>query len=134
MSHCIVCNKPIPKRTHTWYLREAVEAHEETFKEQMGHRMSNHDFREAKPVGTIDHGHTIHTIYVDQFPKTKEDCARFTNQTVVSVRRHHTGDYISQFSTWDGVSYQDEYFDSGKCAAKQGYAAAQLGHRFTWTK
>jgi hypothetical protein len=131
---CIVCNKPIRKKTTTWYVRAPVEAREVTYKEICGHRMVDLEALEAKPAGTVEStvGGSIKTVFVDEFPTTKDECSRLTNETVVSVSKHHSGQHIEKFSTWDGESYEDEFFDNGRCAQKQGYAAARHGHRFEW--
>lgn len=56
--------------------------------------------------------------------RSKADCQKLTNQSVVSVSYWVDGS-VMRFSTWDGESYDDPYFCSGKCAEIFGYRAAK---------
>ena len=91
------------------------------------------------------------TVYVrDRSVRSKADCEKRTNQKVVSVRYEDPGrfkrsapkDYyteaeiceaeaqgrwVDMFTTWDGESYQDEFFCNGTHAQYFGYAAARAG-------
>lgn len=108
--HCIVCGKQIRKRF------ESI-----SFLPVQGNRQ-NYDRKEGNIY--LDHEHR---------PKTKEECQRFTNHAIISVSVDHTGERIFSFKWWEG-EYEDEFFCSGKCAQKQGYASARAGHRWTWTR
>jgi hypothetical protein len=61
-------------------------------------------------------------------PKTKAELlpllAQVSNQpmTVVSLKRH--GDGIDEFNVWDGETYVDPYFHSGRCAQQFAYMMA----------
>jgi hypothetical protein len=72
-------------------------------------------------------------------PKTIADCHKLTNEKVVSVDYQYEQDYnfertgrrvVHSYSTWDGESYQDEFFCNGDHARQFGYAAAIHGLRF----
>ena len=75
----------------------------------------------------------------DAMPKTKADCQKLTNETVVSVEYQYETDnnydqtgrrVIHSYSTWDGESYKDQFFCNGEHAKAFGYAAAHHGLRF----
>lgn len=135
---CIVCGRPIRKKTTTFYFREPLEAREG------GHRGSVAGFgtygyeppQEAKPDGHREQGSTkwSWTIYTSRIPKTKAQAQAFVNMQIVSVQRGASDDVIRSVTVWDGESYEDEFFDTGGCAKKQGYASARSGDRFTWCK
>jgi len=77
-------------------------------------------------------------------PRSKADCQRLVNQTVVSVRyddiwwrRDENGSLsadrsfgrvVNSFATWDGESYEDQFFCSDKHAKMFGYASARSNH------
>jgi len=63
-------------------------------------------------------------ILVEKLPRTKEECQRLVNETVLAVRRSHDGKSITRFSTWDGVSYQSDYFCTGADAIRYAYKVA----------
>lgn len=49
----------------------------------------------------------------------------FSNWKIVSVSRNkYAGDKIVSFGEWDGESYVDEFFCTGRCARHFGYACA----------
>lgn len=106
---CIVCGKPIAKRM----IRKS-------FISATLNRRQNYE--QEGPV-----------IYLDEEfrPKTIEEAARFTNHTILRVGM--MADYIFDITWWEG-GYEDEFFHSQRCAAKQGYASAQHGARFTWSE
>lgn len=108
---CIVCGKPIKKKTETVYFKLADAEH---------------------PHGTVEREYQWSSkLYLDVIPKTKTEAQRYVNQPIVHVSRSHR-DEIYSVSIWDGESYDDPFFHSGDCAKKQGYAAARAGHRWTW--
>lgn len=127
---CIVCGKPIAKRTITFYLRESVEERPATYRTVAGREILDLPAVTAKPHGTVEGEGFSRTVYLDRLPTDQEECARLTNHEIVSIRRDHQGN-IWQFGAWDG-NYVDEFFHSQACAAKQGYASAQHGARFVW--
>lgn len=131
---CIVCGKPIRKRTNYLRFEEPREYRPRTTKVICGHEMTDQEERQAKPEGTREVSELGNvTLYTANKPRTKEDCQRFTNGTVLSVKRDwRNPEFIGEFSFWDGSSYMDEFFHSGECAQKQGYAAARDGHRWVW--
>lgn len=81
------------------------------------------------------------TSFADRYeslPKTMADCQKLTNERVVSVDYQYEQDanydrtgrrVIHSYSTWDGESYQDEFFCNGDHAKSFGYAAAHHGLR-----
>lgn len=123
---CIVCGKPIPKRTHGYYFRKPQPAHTGL---EGPIRIAP---RDARPEGYVERGTFISTIYTDHRPETRVACARYTNEQIV----HHTmsDGAIYSFSTWDGKSYRDPWFHSDTCAVQQGRASAEHGHRYVWEK
>lgn len=69
-------------------------------------------------------------------PRTRADLAKLTNLQVVSVRYWQDRDdddkpkgerMIDRYSTWDGVSYVDQYFCDGTCGSRFAYIAAHAG-------
>jgi hypothetical protein len=132
---CIVCGKPIRKRTNYVRFETPVTYRAATTKVLMGREIPDLGERAEKPEGHRDVdilGNVIY--YTSNPPKTKAECQRFTNAAVLSVRRHWSDpDTIHEFSFWDGETYEDEFFHSGDCAKKQGYAAARAGHRWKWS-
>lgn len=127
---CINCGQPIPKKTHKVYIKPPVEYRPATTKVIMGRDMPDLSERQAKPEGHRDVGEFSTTIYTDNPPKTKDECQRFVNGQVVSVRRHWKDPAtIDEFTYWDGESYQDRFFHNGACAQKFAYWAANRGVR-----
>ena len=64
-------------------------------------------------------------------PRSKGDCQRLVNETVVNVQysKGENDRFVVRFSTWDGQSYQDEFFCTNNCAIALGYAMARKGWR-----
>lgn len=75
-------------------------------------------------------------------PKNRAECERLTNDRVVSLSywpskssaaagralgNEEPERYVGSFSTWDGESYDSEFFCSNACAQKFGHAAARQG-------
>lgn len=93
--------------------------------------------RAAKPEGHREQEFEYSWIlYVSEEnrPRTKAECAKFSNHPVVSVRRGGIGmgnERIGAFSVWDGESYQANYnyFCTIQCAAAFGRAMAKRGAR-----
>lgn len=100
---CRSCGKPIAKRTTMHQLLMSRSS------------QTRHDTEFWK------------TITVDQLPATREQCKAYTNQPIVSIRRYR-GEQIWAFTTWDGRSYVDLYFCTGRCAQAFGYLMAQAGY------
>ena len=71
------------------------------------------------------------SFQVATLPTTRAEAQRFTRNghQIVRVKRTRRGNGISQFTTWDGESYVDEFFCNGSHARHFAYAAAQAGHR-----
>lgn len=130
--NCIVCGKKIAKRTTTYLIQKPREARDPLFKTIMGRQMLDHPALEAKEEGLIEGTDFFKQIYLSDPPTDKAGVQRLVNEEVVSVRRSYEGTLIDQFSTWDGVSYVDEFFCSNLCARRQGYASAHAGDRFDW--
>lgn len=111
---CIVCGRPIKKKTSTIYFKDAA--------------------KHGKEPGSTDAGMGFSTYSTDLFVAapvmTKTEAQRLVNQQIVSVSR--SGDSIYSVGVWDGESYEDEFFDTGACARRQGYASARAGHRWKW--
>jgi hypothetical protein len=86
-------------------------------------------------------------------PVTLEDLKKLTNEQIVSVKYHYENESyedmtpaeiyakryvrhvsgrrtIYAYTTWDGLSYKDEFFCNGEHARTFGYAAARHGLRF----
>ena len=75
-------------------------------------------------------------LVVSELPRTKEDCQKLTNKTVISISRQVKYDYetdtrskefIRSFNEWDGESYIDNYFCNGGHAKRFAYAVASAG-------
>lgn len=64
--------------------------------------------------------------------QTKTEVQRLVTHPVVMLRYDIEG-YVNRFSTWDGETYKSSYFCCNTCAARQGYASARNGDRYTWT-
>lgn len=130
---CIVCGKSIRKRTNYIRFERPLAYRPRQTQIVMDREMERLAERAARPEGhRIVDSHGNITFYTANPPKTKADCQRFTNHTVLAVKRSFDGQTISEFSFWDGETYEDEFFDSGKCAQRQGYASARAGDRWTW--
>jgi hypothetical protein len=97
---CRYCAKRIPK--HTLYV-------------------SVHSQERIDPAGR----YVVGPLYC------KADCQRRSNSRVVHVSYWNADPdgrrRVSNFSTWDGVSYRDEFFCSGPCRDGFAYAAARHG-------
>lgn len=109
--HCRWCGKPIRKHTVTVWLDTS-----KTWKGQ-------------------DTEYSRHLV-VENRPETKEECQKFTNKMIVSVRRYYDTKYIWRFNEWDGESYEDAFFCTTACSSEMGYAAAKH-HNFVtpaWRK
>lgn len=74
-------------------------------------------------------------LYRAAFPKTKAEAQREVEQQIVSVsyaspyfaeKRGHS--YIDKATTWDGKSYQDEWFCGGNCRNAFAVLMAARGH------
>jgi hypothetical protein len=108
---CIVCGRPIAKLTKTIWFKAPWGDHPE------GSRDDRNSF--------------LVTIYMTNRPRDRNEAKRFTNHAIISSKRDRDGS-IAQIGTWDGESYRDPHFCTLYCAQRQGYAAAQHGHRYTW--
>lgn len=103
---CRYCGNPIRKATNTiWFGRESAS--------------------------------TIHSSItrIPAFPVDQADAQRYSNARIVSVRysvafqtERQGHRYVETATTWDGESYQDEFFDTGNCAQAFGRLMARLGH------
>jgi hypothetical protein len=132
--NCIVCGKPIRKKTNYVRFDKPRPYRAATTKIIMDREVEDMSEQEERPEGLrmVDSLGNI-TLYTANPPKTKAECQRFTNGTVLAVKRHwNERDVISEFSFWDGETYEDEFFDNGRCAQRQGYASARHGDRWTW--
>jgi hypothetical protein len=118
---CIVCNRPVPRRTTTYWFREpraAIEAG------PFGGSIPAHP--EGEIIGT--------EIFTANPPTDRVGCQRYTNHTIIS----HKMDWrdkskVSRFTVWDGESYLFRgHFCTNNCVMSQGYASAQFGERFIW--
>lgn len=95
---CRLCAKGIKKVTHAHYFGE-------------------------RTAQTFDYS----THHVEQ-PKSKAEVQRLLNGTVVSIRRDRINpEFVWHASTWDGVSWVDEFFCNADHARQFGYAAARGG-------
>jgi hypothetical protein len=127
---CINCGRTIAKKTNTIRF-DTPRAFRPAghMSEVMGHKVGYQPERAEKPEGHREEdGFGGWTIYTSNPPKTKAEAQRYSNHPIVSIRRWK--DAISQFSVWDGESYEDQFFHSGKCATEFGYKAARAGVRF----
>lgn len=61
----------------------------------------------------------------EQMPKSLADCRRLVNEQVVSVRYWGKDKTVRAFSTWDRVSYEDQFFCSNTCAIAFAYVVAR---------
>jgi hypothetical protein len=126
---CINCGQPIRKKTITIRF-DTPRAFRPAghLSEVMGHKIGYDPGTKEKPEGHREedsHGNWV--IYTTTPPKTKAEAQRYSNHPIVSIRRWK--DTISQFSVWDGESYDDAYFHNGRCAQEYGYKAARAGVR-----
>jgi ribosomal protein L24E len=111
---CRYCGGPIRKKTATVFIRAP-----------------------GKGTGLSNYGSRL--IEVEPLPQTKEDCQKYTNQKIMSVKRDKRMNYdinkmedfgIDQFTEWDGETYDDKFFCSGTCAQKMAYGI--LEKQPTW--
>lgn len=132
--NCIVCRKSIRKKTTFIRFRRPVAYRAPgPLGYSMGQGYGHDAGTEEKPEGhREDDGPWGVCIYTSNPPKTKAEAQRYANMQIVSVKRDLDPKTISEVTLWDGSSYQDDFFCSGTCAQKQGYAAARAGHRWTW--
>lgn len=123
---CIVCGRKLAKRTETIRFSPPI-APQPAYRAggQFGYEV---EARPGKPAGTREGN----VFYLERLPRTKEEARRFVNGTIVSVRRDSRHDGICEIGVWDGETYRDKFFCTKECAIRQGYAAAQHGHRFIW--
>lgn len=100
--HCRYCGKAIRKRTHTVYF---VKDEEE----------------KARHTGFA----TFYSYVIGQ-PTSKAEAQRLVNAAVVSVRKQGYGPaagvLITQVGTWDGETYEDQFFCTGTHAQDFAYA------------
>lgn len=115
---CRYCGKPIAKQTRSVNMTTPESLEQYAYQRQL----SAFQRWIAKPK--------------DEWPRTKADCQRLSNWTVVSVSRDHRWDkardevdksFIGSWSEWDGESYADRYFCSGDHAKAFGYRCAEQG-------
>lgn len=66
--------------------------------------------------------------------RSKADCQKRTNQQVMSVAYHEERSnlndelidrYVTTFTIWDGESYEDDLFDTNRCAIRFARVAAR---------
>ena len=100
---CIVCGRPIPRTmTRT----------------------------EVRPLTKTDGSSRAAKINADLFDLA--DCRRRTNHPYVTRAARNGAGMIVAFDSWDGETYDSEFFCTRRCAMKQGVASARSGARFTW--
>jgi hypothetical protein len=121
---CIVCKRPIAKRSSTIYFREPNE-YTPPLDASWGRV---HEAIPARPDGHREGD----KLYLAQRPRNREEAQRYVNGTIISASRD--GAVLASVNYWDGESYRDTFFCTNECAMKQGYAAAQDGHRWVWKK
>lgn len=58
-------------------------------------------------------------------PTSKDQVQRLVNQKIVSIqyREDEQGRYVSQVTTWDGVTYRDQFFCKGEHAQRFAYSS-----------
>lgn len=99
---CRCCGKPIPKHTETVFVRDPG--------------CPEHQMVPGAVAGPLH---------------SKDECRERTSQIVINVR--FFADHVkyrrrvSYFTTWDGVSYADQFFCSGPCRDLFAYACASDG-------
>lgn len=89
-----------------------------------------------------DHPGFSRHIYTAEPIKSKADCEKQTNQTVIAVKwdrptistdtgyaRAPDRDQIASFSEWDGESYIDQFFCNGDHAKRFAYVMARTGYQ-----
>lgn len=80
---------------------------------------------EPEPRDTHRPNNWTRYVYHHGTPLTsKADCQRHSNNPVVSVQ-YNDSNNVRSFSTWDGETYRDPYFCSGKCAQQFAYMMAR---------
>lgn len=122
---CIVCNRPIKRKVHTYFIRQPQPATDAMPTFGLRARSAILDgHRETNSWST--------TLWLTTPPQSKADAQKLVNQTVVSVGYQKGSRSAYRFTTWDGESYEQQYFCTNRCAVDQGLASAQHGHRYTW--
>jgi hypothetical protein len=118
---CIVCNRPVPRITTTYWFREPREVAEAG---PFGGTI------EAHPEGSI----CGTEIFTANPPTDRAECQRYTNHQIISHRMSYKSDKtIGSFVVWDGERYHHGgWFCTGRCAMDQGLASAKFGERYTW--
>lgn len=117
--YCRCCGKPISKHTNHFYLTTEMTELER----QSNQRHSGSEYQSRY-------------IEVPSFPKTKAQLQAFSNARITSVKYTEIRDnyddddpkdrYISQFTSWDGESYRDQFFcNRTACAVDFAYALAK---------
>lgn len=91
-----------------------------------------------RDTATIRHDDNRHHYMSDaDWPKSKADCQKLTNEEVVSVTYHQDyssddgykrTDKIWRFGVWDRESYVDEFFCNGDHARRFAYSCAREGY------
>jgi hypothetical protein len=119
---CIVCGRPIAKRTATLYFREP-KAYQPAKPTSWGDEWPA---QEAKPDGLREGNH----LYLQHRPRTRAEAQRYVNGQIVSSKRR--AEFVTSVNYWDGESYADKYFCTNNCAMRQGYASAAHGARYVW--
>jgi ribosomal protein L32 len=94
---CRTCGKPIRKHTVAWFCGQSIERRDQ-FSRTVAAR-----------------------------PTTRAECQQLTNDRVISVSYSGDGDrrHIFRFGTWDGESYDDEFFCTNACAISLAYASVR---------
>jgi hypothetical protein len=80
-----------------------------------------------KPLAKKVESHSF-WVDADDAPRSKAECQRRTNHSVVSVRYWPNGK-VRRFSAWDGVSFKEGPFCSDLCGRQFGLWAWTLGAR-----
>lgn len=107
---CRYCASPIPKRTLRLWCHAVPP------------RTTTTDHYTGKVIDIHVPRHVVGVF------KTKAELQRVVNEAVVAIRKRADGT-IEFASTWDGQSYADDYFCSGKHATLFAHVMAAAGQQ-----
>jgi hypothetical protein len=104
---CVCCERSIPRKVTRWTILTPTNLF---------------------PEGTVRADVVATTIYTHQKARTPADLTQFTGDHVLRLWRGRKG-FVHTFTTWDGETYEDEFFCSRRCAIELGYRyAKELQH------
>jgi hypothetical protein len=104
---CVCCERSIPRKVTRWMIQSPTA---------------------MCPEGTERADAGMITLYTQRKARTPADLTQFTGDHVLRLWRGRKG-FVHTFTTWDGETYEDEFFCSRRCAISFGYRyAKELQH------